>query len=132
MIDKRKLIVKGMVLLWVIVCGLFLWGVISALSQTLGFQAQWDHGGEPDLAGFHLFWKMTGGEYAIGYDLAIADYQAPPEWMLINAALIPGAYQFVVTAYDGQGNESAYSNEATLTVSDTPPSPCQNFSVRLP
>jgi hypothetical protein len=30
--------------------------------------------------------------------------------------LLPGKYYFVVTAYDASGNESGYSNEASIAI----------------
>lgn len=96
------------------------------LGQEAQFGVQFTHGGESDLAGFHLFWGETSGTYALGYDMPIADYLAPPEVMTIPVGLAPGDYYFVVTAYDTSGNESVYSEESDVFhVGDTtPPGAC--------
>lgn len=100
--------------------------------QTSTISVQFSHGGEDDLAGFHLFYRATGGEYALGYSIPLAEYIAPPAWMSLPISLPPGNYTFVATAFDNAGNESAYSNEAALTVPNLPPAACSEFKARLP
>ena len=127
------------VIIWAVVMGLFVFMVLGlicaydAFAQTDSIEAQWTHGGEPDLAAFLLYWSEEGGIYALGYQLPIADYVAPPGWIRIPVSLPPGDYLFIVTGRDIAGNESDSSNVAVLHVQDViKPSPCQGLKMRVP
>lgn len=126
---KFYLAALGTVVLWV---AMLTWAVLPAFGQVDGFKAQWTYGGEPDVAGFHLLWKTGTEDYAIGYNLSVADYLAPPNFMTFMVPLAPGAYTFVVTAYDEADppNESDYSNTATLVVEDVKPGACSAYVVQ--
>lgn len=103
----------GILIAW----ALFALFTTPAHSQEADFSAQWTYGGEEDVAGFHLFWGTTTGTYALGYNMPVADYLAPPQSMTIPVALGAGP--------------SLYSNEATYTVGDTtPPGPCADLLIK--
>jgi hypothetical protein len=57
-----------------------------------------------DLAGFNLYWGESPGDYTSSLGLGAA----ARTW---EVGLGTGEYFFALTALDGEGNESAYSNE---------------------
>ena len=61
-----------------------------------------------DLAGFRLY-RTSGTDYILEAEIA------EPAARSIALAKPSGVYEFVMTAYDGDGNESAYSNPVTKT-----------------
>jgi hypothetical protein len=123
----------GWVVIWTVavIMTLLAGWCVNAHAQTAQIQVQFAHGGEPDLKEFHLYYGTTTGTYAIGYTLPLSSYLAPPAWMTLPVPLDPGKYYFVVTAVDTSGNESGWSNEATLTVPNNPPGACSAFAARL-
>ena len=64
-----------------------------------------------DLAGFRIYWGSVPGSYA--YSLTIND---PGATRHVVEGLTSGSYSFVATAFDTSGNESRFSNSATLIV----------------
>ena len=59
-----------------------------------------------DLAGFRLY-SVSDSDYALEADIPSATANS------ITLAKPPGTYDFVMTAYDSEGDESAYSNAVT-------------------
>jgi hypothetical protein len=72
----------------------------------------WESAGEPDLQGFHVYRSTTrGGPYTrlTSTPLAVPHY--------LDTAVTPDTtYYYVVTAVDGAGHESEYSQEVAATV----------------
>ncbi|MEJ2697679.1 MAG: Ig-like domain-containing protein [Candidatus Sulfobium sp.] len=79
---------------------------VAALQGGGSLQISWEYAGLPDL-GFTLYRGTSpGGPYDKGTNTGALSY--------IDSGLTNGtAYYYVVTAVDGLGNESAYSNEAS-------------------
>lgn len=73
-----------------------------------------DVNGDPltDLAGFRIYKATTPGQYSL---MDTIDETASE----IDFALGDGTYYFVVTAYDAAFNESAFSDEVTVTITDS-------------
>ncbi len=62
-----------------------------------------------DLAGYKIYYGMSHGKYTKVIDVGnITRHKVK--------GLEPGAYYFVVTAYDTEGNESTYSNEVSKKI----------------
>ena len=62
-----------------------------------------------DLAGYKAHFGLQSGKYLTATDVGnVTTYTVK--------ALARGTYYFAVTAYDRDGNESGYSNEATKTI----------------
>ena len=103
--------------------------VVAVLLQGISIQAQeaynptgvkWDANTESDLAGYRLYEKAEDGAYeelatCIKGTTALMFSSATPH--------TDGVYGWVVTAYDGAGNESGYSNEVTAVFDAGAPAP---------
>jgi hypothetical protein len=62
-----------------------------------------------DLAGYKIYYGTSSGNYTEVIDAGnVTTYTV--------GSLPPGTYYFAVTAYNGSGNESDYSNEASKTI----------------
>jgi hypothetical protein len=76
---------------------------------------EWDPNTEPELAGYKIYWGTTNGNFTSSKD-------AGKNTTSTITGLNEGTtYYFAATAYDGDGNESDYSNQISYTVpfSDT-------------
>lgn len=70
-----------------------------------------------DLAGFKLYVGATSRTYDETIDLPDPDLTT---YDYDGSAREPGDYFFALTAYDAEGNESAYSNEVNKTLQAAP------------
>lgn len=89
---------------------------ISLGSVTLSWTAPTENeDGTPltDLAGYRIYWGMTSGTYPNSVTI---DNPGLMTYVIDNLA--PGTYEFVATSFDATGVESAYSNPATMIVSE--------------
>ena len=68
-----------------------------------------------DLAGFQAYWGTSPRDYNVGTQY-IADETATSTVLDVP----PGDYYVAMTAWDSDGNQSAYSNEVFRTVAGTP------------
>ena len=84
----------------------------------------WDANSETDLAGYKIYYgKSKGGPYDGSGSTDGASPIVVPLSSLLNPAspeftvhdLPPGTHFFVATAYDTEGFESLYSNEARIS-----------------
>ena len=74
-------------------------------TQAANVTLAWDSNAEPDLAGYNVYYGTTSRNYPNSVDVGLVNSHEV-------TGLVPGqTYYFAVTAYDSQGNESAYSNE---------------------
>lgn len=86
---------------------------VEVLDKVLRWRAPTQNvDGSPltDLAGFVVYWGSQSRSY--GSSFAINDPDAT-RW---EADIAPGTYYFALTAVDGDGNESGYSNEVRKTI----------------
>ncbi len=104
-------------------------------SHALDVTLAWDANAEPDLAGYNLYYK-TGSSGPPYNGTGALEGNSPIDVGNVTEFTIHGlsngvTYFFVVTAYDTEGLESAYSNEVSTsgvsTISIT--SPQDGFSV---
>ncbi len=81
-------------------------GIAEGAQVTLA----WDPSTDPAVSGYKLYWGTQSGQYALLADVGIST-------SAVVSSLEDGAtYYFAATAYDGQGDESAYSNEISYSV----------------
>jgi hypothetical protein len=86
-------------------------GVIAFSSAMAASVALvWDPNTEPGLAGYKIHWGTSSGNYTSSMDVGNTTT------CTIDGVQEGKTYYFVATAYDGQGNESEYSNQVTFTV----------------
>jgi hypothetical protein len=87
---------------------------VGVLSTTLSWTAPIENeDGTPltDLAGFKIYWGTTPGSYPNSVTI---DNPTVSTYVIENLA--PGNYEFVATAFNEAGAESAYSNIATRSL----------------
>ena len=90
----------------------------------------WDAVKSEDLAGYRLYQSKTSGKYTYGKDQCAADIPAGTETATLEA--VPdGAWYWVATAYDHEGNETGPSNEVTATFDTTPPGLPPNLKITM-
>lgn len=115
--------------------GLFLAVVLfagDALARTTDFAWDYDNNASPDAVGFRLY-RGTSPSGAIGDKTVVLTIQDPTqrevafEW---ETPLVDGNYYFVLTAFDGEGNESGPSNEVLKNIDTFPPASPTNFRLK--
>ena len=88
---------------------------IQAAYAAASVELQWDPNTEPELAGYKVHWGTSSGNYTASKDVGKTT-------TCTLTGLVEGkTYYFAATAYDGNSNESGYSNQISYTVpySDT-------------
>ena len=77
-------------------------------AQSSSVTLSWNPNSESDLAGYRVYAGTVSGSYGNPVDMGnVTTFQ------IVN--LSPGqTYHFAVTAYDSSGNESGFSNEASI------------------
>ncbi len=84
----------------------------------LGIRATWNANSESDLAGYKVYYGVASRTY--GAPIVLGKVTTCD----INNLSDGKSYFVAVTAYDSAGNESGYSEEASITLPDvTPPTP---------
>jgi hypothetical protein len=89
---------------------------VEVLDKTIRWHAPTQNeDGSPltDLGGYVVYWGRQSRDYTNSYTI---DSPSITEW---EADIAPGRYYFAMTAFDGDGNESDYSNELLKVI---PPS----------
>jgi len=99
--------------------------ILPALSYGMDLELGWDANAEPDIAGYSIYYKAasSGAPYSgTGADQGPSPIQVPLASLADSSS--PGykitgltdgeVYYLVVTAYDTEGLESAYSKEAAI------------------
>jgi hypothetical protein len=83
---------------------------LSVNSMAGEVTLEWDLNTEPDIAGYVVYWGTTSRNYSDSVD-------AGNQNLYTVSGLEDGrTYYFTVTAYDGDENESDYSNEVHIVV----------------
>lgn len=83
--------------------------IITLLTSVLVY---WSPNTEDDLAGYTVYYSQQSGDYA------------KSQWVGLNTELVvdslqDGTWYFAVTASDHSGNESDFSKEVSITLSNT-------------
>jgi len=85
---------------------------LPALSRTVfarNVNLSWTASTDSDLAGYKAYYGISSQNYSTSINVGkVTSYTL--------TGLNEGTYYFALTAYDTSGNESAYSNEASVTV----------------
>jgi hypothetical protein len=81
-----------------------------ASAHAASIDLEWDPNIEPELAGYKIHWGPSSGNYTSSKDVGNN-----------TSAAITGldegkTYYFAATAYDGDGNESGFSNQIAFTI----------------
>lgn len=98
-----------------------LW-INDAAGQSRVVDMTWNHGGEPDLAGFKIYYGMDSTNLDNVADIPLSLYdQNPASVPVIRDWIQAGTWYFAATAYDTNGNESARSEMISAAVPDTAP-----------
>ncbi len=89
----------------ILFCGLSLSAAYAA-----SIDLEWDPNTEPEVAGYKIYWGTSAGNYPFSKDVG-------KNTTCTISGLDEGKiYYFAATAYDGDGNESGYSNQVSYTV----------------
>ena len=106
-------------------------GSAAAADKELKFE--WEHDGA-DLAGFRLHYGIKPGEYTQSIDI---QYEPNNNAWISKDFRIQApiesetTYYFAMTAFDADGNESAFSNEVSALIDFKAPNIVFNLTVRL-
>jgi hypothetical protein len=76
-------------------------------------RTSWGAGSAPDLAGYKVYYGTSSRNY--GKVITVGNVTS-----YTLTGMSTGNYYFAVTAYDTSGNESGFSNEASVTTSGLP------------
>jgi hypothetical protein len=115
--EKSSLIYCAAILL--VMAGLLL-PVFAGVACSATVTVAWDPNPEPTVAGYNMYYGTSSGRYTSSVDVGSATRCA------ISALQEGVTYYLAVTAYDGSGNQSGYSDEIVYTVpsgADPAPSP---------
>ena len=91
---------------------------LGATPDNSQVSLSWNDNTEPDLAGYNVYRSTMSGS---GYTKINAELVLTSDYVDLTATN-GTTYYYVVTAEDLSSNESGYSNEASATPVDTPPS----------
>jgi len=98
------------ILFLLIPCTLYLIPAALPAAHAASVDLEWDPNTEPELAGYKIYWGTSNGNYTSSKD-------AGQNTTCTITGLDEGTtYYFAATAYDGDGNESDYSNQISYTV----------------
>ncbi len=87
---------------------------IAGIAQAATVQVTWNPNTEEDLAGYRLYVGQASGQYGAPVDVGNVTghvMEITPQY--------GATYYFALTAYDTSGNESGYSDEASVFVPDS-------------
>jgi len=95
--------------------------LLCVLLLVLFVRLTWTPNSEPDLAGYIIYYAKPDEPWLKGHSITVKKdqmktlvpgtiYYDVQREQVVN--LVPGEYCFVVTAFDTEGIESEYSNEA--------------------
>lgn len=117
---KSSLIYCAAILL--VMAGLLL-PVFAGVACSATVTVAWDPNPEPTVAGYYMYYGTSSGRYTNNVDVGSATTCA------ISALQEGVTYYLAVTAYDGSGNQSGYSDEIVYTVpSGADPAPAPGSS----
>jgi len=115
---------KGTKYLFCILVVMSLLAAVSSFAATTTVNLAWDANTETDLAGYKLYQSAgpTGTK-------ALIQTIVKPTVTASVVGLADGNWCWVVTAYDGSGNESGYSNQVCLQADTQAPAAPRNLRV---
>jgi len=86
-------------------------GPIGTISSI---QIRWS--AVPGVAGYRVHWGGRSAEYTSSLDLGLPADDVGVLTYMLDGLAAPGRYYFVMTAYDGEGQTSPFSNEIAVDV----------------
>ncbi len=117
---------RGAVALCFFITIISVFGLLSSGAWAFNVTLGWDPNAESDLAGYRIYYDTDSGppyRQSINVPLSTPNFnRSSPEYTLTG--LVDGyVYYFALTAYNGSGLESGYSNEVSTgtTPSNLPP-----------
>ncbi len=99
--------------------------LIPSLALAHDITLEWDANTEPDIKEYCIYQSQNSGQYTT----PVQCISHPNTTAVISVS--DGTYFWVATAKDNAGNESAYSNEVTLTVQGGDPSPPNQVRITI-
>ena len=105
-------------------------GPVMALDKVIEFEWQHQDPVAQGVASFKLYMSVvSGSEYVLLLDIPFESVEEvyTADGTITVADNVEVNRYFVCTAVDGQGNESGYSNEATVTIDNLPPETPMTF-----
>jgi fibronectin type 3 domain-containing protein len=101
--------------------------VVSGCLFAAQIQVTWNANTEEDLAGYRLYVGKASGQYGEPVDVGNVT-----EYVMEITPQHGATYYFALTAYDTSGNESGYSDEASVFIKDSmPPSNPKSLLVKI-
>jgi hypothetical protein len=105
-----------------------LWVAAPVWAGTYTAKVRWQPSTDPTVAGYHVYTRMLTGSYGTPQDAGNPTPAADGTMSCLVTGLDSAVgYAFAVTAYESNGNESAFSNELTL-----PPQPTTTTTSTMP
>jgi hypothetical protein len=87
-----------------------LYALPFSAAHAASVDLEWDPNIEPELAGYKIYWGTSSGNYTSSIDVGETTTYT-------LSGLDEGkTYYFAATAYDGDGNESGYSNQISYAI----------------
>lgn len=101
--------------------------LVATVASAATVLVSWNPNTEEDLAGYRLYVGTASGQYGEPVDVGNLT-----EHTMQIAPQYGTTYYFAVTAYDTSGNESGYSDEASLFIQDgVPPAKPKGLIARI-
>ena len=98
-----------------------LFPVLAGVAHSATVTVAWDPNPEPTVAGYNMYYGTSSGRYTNSVDVGNATR------CTISALQEGVTYYLAVTAHDGSGNQSGYSDEIVYSVpSGADPAPSQS------
>lgn len=122
---------------WMVVFTIFTWLLLASYSYAAvqDCTLTWAANTEADLNGYHIYAQSKGpGQYVKGQYQGTVDKSRTSAKCGSDIRLTaPGLYHFVLTAFDTNNNESAFSDEVSRALAEIPaigaPGIIENFTV---
>jgi len=103
--------------------------LLAAPASAIDLKLAWNPNAEPDLAGYRIYRSTAiGGPYE---QIGQASVTPEPGFTWPVPPLTEATMYFVVTAYDTAGNESGYSNEASIYMDNVVPGAPQGLQITI-
>ncbi|OPX19256.1 MAG: hypothetical protein BZ151_10205 [Desulfobacca sp. 4484_104] len=106
-------------------------GVALNAQAAISVTATWNANSEADLASYNIYRSTTHGSGYVKINTAPIAKSSTPTFVDSISGTVQGTYYYVVTAVDTSGNESGYSNEASIHIDTSAPAPPQGITVKI-
>jgi hypothetical protein len=93
-------------------------------------EVTWNANTESDLAGYKVYTSTSAAAFAGGTATLVATVNAPTV-SYIHANVVDGTFFYALTAFDASGNESVFSDIASIKVDTTAPGKPANLRLKV-